>query len=302
MKSIVYIDRLTGKTEEEKVYGEKALKFLYGDDCVSKVFGTPLLHLLCRYPFFSAAYGLWQKSPFSRRKVLPFIHRFGLDSSEFEKAPSDFHSFNDFFIRKLKPACRPIVQDPLAAVIPADGRYLFYQKINEASEWIVKGESFPLGQLLGDAALARRYAGGSMVMARLCPVDYHRYHFPCDGIPGPSQLINGRLYSVNPLAVKKNFSVYTQNKRTLCIIETDHFGEVLFMEVGATNVGSINQTYQPNVHQSKGAEKGFFAFGGSALILLFEPQRVVLDQDLIQATRQGVEIRCLMGQSMGAAV
>lgn len=299
MDAIQYIDRQTGNIEQEKVYGAKALKFLYGNDWISRLFGPILLHSLVKYPFFSALYGKWQASPSSKKKIKPFIRNFGLDPSEFCEDISQFNSFNDFFIRKLKSKARPLATGDEIAIIPADGRYLFHQNISEAEGFIVKGEKFHLTSLLEDPELAARYEHGAMVMARLCPTDYHRFHFPCDCIPNETKTINGWLFSVNPVALKKDIQIFTKNKRSLCILKTPSFGPVLFLEIGATNVGSIHQTYKPHEFQQKGAEKGYFSFGASSLILLFEPNRIHFDKDLLDATKQGLEIKCLMGQSLG---
>lgn len=299
MDSIYYINRENGKVEQEKVYGASALKLLYGNDWFSKLLGPFLLHTLVKYPFFSALYGKWQASSRSKRKIAPFIRNFGVNPSEFLEEISQFNSFNDFFIRKLKSQVRPIAPNDDVAIMPADGRYLFFSNISEADGFAVKGEKFDLASLLDDPVLAEHYTHGTMVMARLCPTDYHRYHFPCDCVPGETKVINGWLYSVNPAAIKKDIQIFTKNKRTLCKLETTHFGTVLFLEIGATNVGSIHETYQPHVFQNKGAEKGYFSFGGSSLILLFEPNKILIDQDLLDATKQGLEIKCLMGQQMG---
>jgi phosphatidylserine decarboxylase len=301
MEPIVYYDRETGKQAIERVYGAKALNFLYGKDLFTRIFGAPLLHLLVKNPIFSALYGWFQKRSFSKKKIIPFIETFGIDTSEFQESVDSYPSFNDFFIRKLKPEARPIADGDDVAIIPADGRYRFYQNIEKSDGFIVKGEKFNLLSLLKDPDLASRYAHGSMVMARLCPTDYHRYYFPCTCIPGPTRLINGWLYSVNPIALQKDIHIFTQNKRAVCELLTESFGPVLFIEVGATNVGSIHQTYQERRAYSKGDEKGYFSFGGSSLILLFEPGRILFDEDLLYATAQGLEIKCLFGQSMGFA-
>lgn len=301
MASVIYIDRTSGQRQGEKVYGGRALEFLYGDDFFSRIFGAALLHTLVRRSPFSALYGSWQKLPCSKRKIRPFIDAFHVDSSEFLEPLESFSSFNDFFIRKLKPEARPIAPGKECAIIPADGRYFFYQNINRADGFIVKGKKFDLSALLQDEQRAKKYESGSMMIARLCPTDYHRFHFPCDTVPSQSRLVNGWLYSVNPVAVRKNVKIFTENKRMVTELQTDVFGRVAFVEVGATNVGSINQTYHPGVFYSKGAEKGFFAFGGSALIVLFEPGAITFDPDLLDVTAQGIEVRCLMGQSMGRA-
>jgi len=235
--------------------------------------------------------------PWTKAKIKPFLNEYHVNSSEFLKSVEQFASFNDFFIRKLKPEVRPLA--PSSAIIPADGRYWFYPDVSTANDFIVKGKKFDLAKLLRSDALAEQYRKGSMVMARLCPSDYHRFHFPCDGTASESTLINGCLYSVNPYAIKQNIDIFTENKRTLCRFQTEKFGQVLYLDIGATNVGSIHQTYQLNQFQQKGAEKGYFSFGGSALILLFEPNRILFDHDLVEATQKGFEIRCLFGQSLG---
>ena len=302
MEPIVYIDRATGKHCVEKVYGARALNLLYGKSFLSKILGAPLIYASCRYPFFSALYGYLQKLPGSKKKIQPFIDFFEIDASEFLEPVTAFHSFNDFFIRKLKPAARPIDPRQEIAVIPADARYFFHQDIHLSDGFIVKGQKFDLVTLLGDQQLAIPYERGAMVMARLCPTDYHRYHFPCDNTPHETRFINGWLYSVNPIALREDIHIFTQNKRTLCELDSPLFGKVLFMEVGATNVGSIHQSYTPNLLAAKGSEKGFFSFGASFLIILFEPDRIRFDRDLIEATKQGKEILCKMGESMGSAV
>ena len=298
MKPIHYVDRATKRTCQEDVYGASYIKLLYGNGLETRFLGTPLAHLLARFPWFSAFYGWFQSRPNSVKKIAPFINKYGVDTSEFALDPEEFNSFNDFFIRHLKPEARPIAPGDTTAIIPADGRYLFYPQIDKADGFVVKGEKFDLESLLQDKKLAADYAQGSMVMARLCPTDYHRYHFPIDCIPGPTRFINGWLYSVNPAAIKKNIDIFTKNKRTLCVLNSANFGKVLFLEIGATCVGAIHETYVPGKHYLKGAEKGYFSFGASSLILLFPPNTIRFDQDLLDASAQHIEVKCLMGQSM----
>lgn len=296
---IIFIERLTACKQVEKVYGASALKLLYGDDWITKVLGIPLLHTLVKNPIFSRIYGFFQKWRFSKKKIKPFIKNFEIDASEFLLPVEQYASFNDFFIRKLKSNARPIDANENTAIIPADGRYLVYQDIDKALGFIVKGQKFNLETLLDDKNLAKKYEKGSMIIARLCPTDYHRYHFPCDCIPTVPKMINGWLYSVNPIALKKDIHIFTENKRAITELQNTPFGNVLYLEIGATSVGSINQTFIPGKFYPKGAEKGYFSFGASSLILLFEPSKLTLDDDLLQATAEGFEIKCLMGQSMG---
>ena len=241
-------------------------------------------------PFFSRLYGSFQKSGVSRSKIKPFIHSFEVDVSEFREPVESYRSFNDFFIRHLKAECRPIVPRKEVAVMPADARYLVFPQIDRADGFWVKGKTFSLSTLLQSGPLAERYAQGAMVIARLCPVDYHRFHFPCDCIPTKATLINGPLYSVNPIALKRNIEILSENKRMITELDTEQFGKILYIEVGATYVGSIHQTYLPNTPQAKGGEKGYFSFGGSCLILLFEPGKIVFDQDLIAFSAKKMEV------------
>ena len=140
------------------------------------------------------------------------------------------------------------------------------------------------------------------MVARLAPPDYHRFHFPITCIPGPPHPIDGPLFSVHPIALAKHWGILAENKRVVTSLLSEQFGKVLFIEVGATNVGTIHQTHLPNIEQQKGVEKGYFSFGGSCILLLFAKGRFCLDADLKKASLQGLEVRCLMGQSMGKSM
>jgi len=294
---ISILNRLTNKTETENVYYEGSIRFLYGNSFLSRTIGRFFLHTIFKWPCVAGLIGLIQKSSFSKRNIKPFIARFNIDATEFAKNVDDFTSFNDFFIRSLKPGARKLSEAPI--VIPADGRYRFYETIGKGDLFNVKGKSFCLQTLLRDEALSKRFTDGSMVLARLCPTDVHRFYFPCNATPGPTRLINGPLYSVNPIAIKNNPWIYGTNRRTVTLLETPQFGKVAFLEIGATSVGSIKQTFTPGKAYSKCDEKGYFEFGGSALILLFEKGAIRFDDDLLKASSQGIETHCLIGQSLG---
>lgn len=302
MAEIIFVDRLSRKEESEKVYGKVFIETLYGDGLFSRLFSFFCLPLVAKIPILSKWYGSLQKSRFSKFKIRPFISAFDVNSEEFLDPVDSFQSFNDFFIRKLKLSSRPIASGKDVAILPADGRYLVYPDIALSDGFIVKGKKFQLETLLQDKELAAEYAHGSMLIARLCPSDYHRFHFPCNCIPEQPQSISGDLFSVNPLALRKNIHILSQNKRQITRLSSKNFGKVLFIEIGATYVGSIHQTFVPGEPYAKGDEKGYFSFGGSSLILLFEPNRIQFDQDLVEASEQRREMRGLMGQSMGRSL
>jgi phosphatidylserine decarboxylase len=294
VEPIQYFNRHTGLTETEQVYGEAFLRWAYGTPT-----GRATLHALVKRPFFSKFYGWRMDRPASAARVAPFLQTYGLDAADFADAPDSFRSFNEFFYRKLKPSARPIDPAPGSVVFPADGRHLGFQNASEIEGVFVKGQRWDLAALLGDADLARRYAAGSLVLSRLCPVDYHRFHFPAAGVPSDTRVINGPLFSVSPFALRQNLAYLWQNKRTVTRLETEAFGTVLLLEIGATCVGSIHQTFTPGHAVEKGAEKGCFAFGGSSTITIFEPGRVQLAEDLLSCAAKQIELYARMGTVMG---
>ena len=296
MKPIPYIDRTTKKLAYEKVYGGKALAFFYGGSFL----GNLLKSLFSKNSFMSSLMGFIHKLPSSKKRIAPFITDYDVNPDEFKVNPDAFTSFNDFFIRELKPEARPI--DTSDAIIPADARYWFYDEVDSMSDFLIKGERLNRKELIGDEKKAQLFENGSVAVARLCPSDYHRFHFPFDCTPSAPHLINGPLFSVNPIAIKQNVAHLTQNKRKVTFLESDLFGQVAYVEIGATSVGTIKETFTPNKKAKKGEEKGYFEFGGSALIILFQPGSIAFSEDLLDATKQGYEIRCLMGQKMGLSL
>lgn len=295
MRGIRFRHRYTGRIETEAVYGERWLRWAY-----ERPEGRLALRWVATRPWFSRWYGWRMSRPASRRRIEPFIRQFGLDASEFAD-PGSFRSFNDFFSRRLHPGARPVDADPASVVFPADGRHLGFANLGGADAFLVKGQRFDLERFLGDARLASRYEGGAAVFSRLCPVDYHRFHFPVAGVPGSPRLVEGRLWSVNPVALRRNLSLLWQNRRWLCEIDAGPFGRVLMAEIGATNVGSAVFTYVPNRPAEKGAEKGFFRFGGSAVLTLFEAGRVTLAEDLVASAAEGLELYAHVGDVLGRA-
>ena len=291
--AIEYYNRHTGRVEVEQVYGEAALRWAYENPL-----GRMTNWALGRRAWLGRWYGWWMRQAATRDKVPRFIEKYGLDAAEFAEAPETYASFDEFFSRKLKAGARPLAGGAETVVFGADGRHLGFPEAERAEGVFVKGQRWDLAGLLGDAGLARKYARGALVLSRLCPVDYHRFHFPTDGTPGAARWLPGSLWSVNPIALRRRLARLWENKRMLTVLETPRAGTVLLLEIGATNVGSITQTYTPGAAAARGAEKGYFAFGGSATMTLFEPGRVRLAADLGEQTRLGRELYARMGTAM----
>ncbi len=299
MNDIHYVERISKQMRIEKVYGRRALSLLYGHSVGARLFGFLFLPLLAHLAFFSQFFGYLQRQPRSRKNIAPFITAYQIDVSEFADPVESFASFDDFFIRKLKKESRPIDSRSSVAAAPVDGRYLVINNVTQADRFYVKGQRFDLCSFLQDSRLAQKYHEGAMVIARLNPTDYHRFHFPIAGVPTPPELIRGPLFSVNPFALSKRFSILWENKRMMTLIQSAAFGEVCMVEIGATCVGSIHQRFCPNRPVHKGDEKGYFSFGGSCVIVLFEKDRIVFDADLVENSMRNLETRCLFGTSFG---
>ncbi|ACB75259.1 archaetidylserine decarboxylase [Opitutus terrae] len=301
---IRFYHRYHQRIETEKVFGEGWLRFAYENPA-----GRFFVWLLARRKFFSWWYGRKMNQKVSALRILPFITAYDIDVDEFAKSAFDYKTFNEFFYRALKPEARPIAPGERAAILPADGRHLVFPNVETTAGYYVKGEHFTLAELFAEdrlpeaeRELARTFAGGGMLISRLCPVDSHRFHFPVDGTPGEWRLINGWLYSVSPVALRHNLHYLVQNKRVVTLIDSPVFGRVAQIEVGATNVGSIRQTFVPHRAVVKGAEKGFFAFGGSCVITVFQRGRIEFAQDMIAQSAQHVETYARMGDVLGTAL
>ncbi len=290
---IEFYNRYTGQVEREDVYGESYLRWTYETAC-----GRALLGMAVRRAAFSRWFGWRMGRPKSRSRIAPFIEQYKVPLGDMDRAPEAFESFNDFFSRPLKEGARPIDARAEAVVFGADGRHLGFPDVTAASGIFVKGQSFSLESLLGSAELASRYRHGTLVLSRLCPVDYHRFHFPLSGTPGKARLIEGHLYSVSPIALRRRLEYFCENKRMITELDTPQAGKVLILEVGATCVGTIVQTFVPGLPVEKGAEKGMFRFGGSACVTLFEPGRVKLAEDLVRNSEEGREVYAHMGDTM----
>lgn len=296
---IKVIDRRSGKVLEEKVWGEGAINLLYGNSLAAKTLGRFLLTTLFRWPLFSVLVGKYYDTAKSRNLIKPFCDRFDIPLQESSLCYRDFKNFNDFFTRSLRPECRKQDLDPDAVTIPADGRYSFIHNLQFHSKIPAKGQYLQLEKLLQDRQLASRYYGGTAILCRLCPADCHRFYFPCDGIASTTKFIHGPLFSVNPTATTRYPWIFWTNRRTLTTIQTKKIGIVSYLEIGATNCGSIVQEFSPNSQVSKGQEKGYFRLGGSALVLLFEKDTIQIAPDLLDFAKSGHEILCQIGQPLG---
>lgn len=284
--------RSTGVVVDEPIFAEDTLRFFYENRWGRMIFQSFLNNRL-----FCTLYGWRMDSPFSRALIAPFIERFNIDMSEAERPAGAYRHFNDFFTRTLKPGARSYPAAPHLFGSPGDGKLLVYPELDLNIRLPIKGTACSPAELLGSEAIAAPFAGGAAFVLRLAPPDYHRFHFPDAGIAETATPIAGRYDSVNPIALARVPDLFCRNKRALTMFESENFGRIAYVEVGAITIGSIVQTYPPGKVE-RGEEKGMFRYGGSTLVLLFEPHRLSFDADLIADSAEGLEVKVQAGETI----
>lgn len=289
--AIVYWDRRAGREERERVYGGALVRWLYG-----RARGQWLVERMADR-WLSRLIGIYQSSPFSRTAIASFVRNYGVPMEEFEAGP--YGSFNEFFVRRFRPGARTF--DPRPDVMPAfaEGRYLAYEMVQAESRFPVKAAHLTPEMVLGERHAAA-FRQGPLLIARLCPTDYHRFHYPDGGRTLEHYRIPGLLHSVNPVALLYRSEIFATNERQVSIVESESFGRLAYVEIGAMGVGKIVQTHPADHPFRRGDEKGFFLFGASTILLFGERGRWRPDADLLEQTAQRRETLVRLGERIAA--
>ena len=233
--NILVQDRLTGQLQEEKmaVYVRIGIRVLY-KGARGQMAGARARKLL---KSLSVKQGLKYDSPASAAEIPGFIEFHNLNVDEIRDPLDSFKTFNEFFYRKLKPEARPLDEpdNPYRFVSAADCRMMAFETVSEATQIWIKGRDFSVSRLLGPNYKDQvdQYDGGALVIFRLAPQDYHRFHSPVDGKIGKMTMIAGEYYTVNPQAIRTSLDVYGENVRKIVPIESEEFGTVMTVWVGA---------------------------------------------------------------------
>ena len=297
---IQVFNRYENKIEIEKVYGDGAIRFAYGNP-IGRMLGPIIASKM-----FSRLYGNAQDSLKSAGKVPPFLKQFNIQIDQYQKGSfkenpieTSYRSFNEFFIRQFQEGQRPFAPNDDEMGAFAEARYFGHEAMSDDLTIPVKGSMLRAVDLIGDggsdSALAQDFIGGPLMIARLCPVDYHRYHYPDAGKTLDAFSVPGDLHSVNPLALKYRQDIFIRNERRVSILETEHFGKLAYIEVGATCVGKIVQSFDESKPFNKGDEKGYFLFGGSTVVLCGEKGKWVPSEDMLANTKTGIETYIHLG-------
>jgi len=228
--------------------------------------------------------------------------------NDFEPSNIDaYPTFEDFFVRTHVPGSRPVFEadNSSSAVCVADARVVTYESVSETKKLWIKGSDFSITNLVMDTQLGPQFADGPVASFRLSPQDYHRYHSPVTGTIKLFRSMPGDYYQVDPLALRSSVNVLTLNARDYVVIDSEEFGEVLFVAIGATDVGSVrihDKWQKPGSKIRKGDELGIFQFGGSSIIVAFQQGRIKFDEDLLKLSAHRVQVAVEVGMSLGVAV
>lgn len=276
------------KLIETPEVGAGAMRFAY-ENPVGRVLTKAIL---CR-KLVSNLYAAWQKSSLSRGKVRKFVARYQISTEDC--TAQEFSNFNAFFTRQRKSYVNQTAENELPAI--ADSK-LTALPIDENRVFTVKGVPYTAAELLENERLAAEYAGGTCLIFRLSPDDYHRYVYPDGGTQEKTVAIKGVLHSVNPIA--GSLGVYRRNARRYTVLHTTHFGDVVQMEVGALLVGRICNHSETAGSFEKLQEKGYFEYGGSTVILLLKKDTVTVDADILKYSAKGIETKVKIGERIAA--
>ncbi|KAF2209724.1 hypothetical protein CERZMDRAFT_69855 [Cercospora zeae-maydis SCOH1-5] len=300
--NILVQDRVTGQINEERmsIYVRLGIRLLY-KGLKSREMEKKRVRKLLRSMSFKQ--GRKYDDPASAAQIAGFINFHQLDMSEVLLPTDKFKTFNEFFYRELKPGARPCSapNDQHVIVSPADCRSVVFNRMDDAQRIWVKGREFNVERLLGDAYPqdAKRYHNGALGIFRLAPQDYHRFHIPVDGVMGEPKLIEGEYYTVNPMAIRSALDVYGENVRVVVPIDSTCHGRVMVICIGAMMVGSTVITRKKGDHVKRAEELGYFKFGGSTLLVLFEPGVMKFDEDLVANSSGALETLVRVGMSIG---
>ncbi|MBR6443875.1 MAG: phosphatidylserine decarboxylase [Firmicutes bacterium] len=268
-----------------------SLKFLY-----ENAFGRILLKV-ATFPVFSIIAGAFLDSNLSKRFVKGFAEKNHIDMHDYSRV-RNYESFNEFFTRRVREGVRPIDENAGALISPCDGKLTAFH-IDEDRVFEIKRSRYNTADLLKDEKLAEEYSGGTALIFRLTVDDYHRYCYIDNGRKGDNIHIRGRLHTVQPIALR-NAPVFVQNSREYTVMDTENFGRVIQIEVGALMVGKI-KNHQRVCEMKKGREKGMFLFGGSTIILLLKEGAAEIDQEIFDNTENDLETVVKMGEKIGEA-
>jgi phosphatidylserine decarboxylase len=189
---------------------------------------------------------------------------------DYFEGPSGWLTFNQFFAREMRPGKRPIAapRDDKVIVSPADAVFMGHWPITEDSNITLKGVNWAVADLLDSSPYKDAFKGG---------IYMHSYLDVRRNPDGSLDVVDGDTYQFN-------------QERGLIVIDSPEVGLVAVLPIGMAYVSSVNLTPEVGAELQKGDEFGFFLFGGSDIVIVFQDNGVVLDADIGRKYLQGQRI------------
>lgn len=271
----------------EEQYGEEKLNFLY-----HTIIGRLLLKIFIVNKSYSRLNAKFENRKSSIKKIEPFIKKYKIEMQDYEE--KEYTSFNDFFTRSLKNGKRKIDLNRESLIAPADSKLLVYD-ITEEARIKIKDSIYSVEELLQNKKLSEKYKNGICLVYRLSVDDYHRYCYIDNGKNIDKMNIDGKLHTVS--SISNQYKIYKENQREYHVQLTENMGEIIYMEVGALQVGKIINA--PIIDFQKGQEKGYFEYGGSTIVILIQENRVEMDHDILEMSQKNMETKVKYGEKVG---
>lgn len=283
-----YIVRDRNSKKNIIIESSKTLNFFY-----DTLFGRIILKLFISKSF-SNLMGKYMNSKYSLKRVDKFINKNDINVYEYSK--QKYTSYNDFFIRKVAQGKRPINANKNAFISPCDSKLSVYL-INDDLTLKIKNSYYSINTLI-DENIMNEYKGGYALVFRLSTDNYHRYCYIDSGTKGKNIHIDGVFHTVQPIALK-HYNFYKTNTREYTVLNTNNFGKVIEVEVGAMGVGKIVNNHEEYKFK-KGEEKGYFEFGGSTIVLLVKKDIIIIDEDIYNNSLENIETNVKYGEKIGS--
>ena len=297
---LVYLDDLVTFVPTEREVVPECLKFYYiinqapGDALNKDAAFNAWMHDLVE------AWGTFLDTPASAAGIETFRHATNYNIDDYIEGPSGWQTFNQFFAREVKPGRRPVAEprNDKVVVSPADAVFMGQWPIDEDSTITVKGVNWEIAELLDGSPYQDAFAGGIYTHSFLYIDDYHRYHVPVAGTVREVRNISGKVYmdvfreDDGTLNVVDGDTYQFNQERGLVVIDSPEVGLVAVLPIGMAYVSSVNLTAEVGAELQKGEQFGYFLFGGSDIVTVFQDKDVVLDAE--------VGTKYLQGQRLGA--
>jgi phosphatidylserine decarboxylase len=233
----------------------------------------------------------------SAQSLDTFINNPDYNIDDYMQGPSGWLTYNQFLGRQVKPGRRPVAGlcDDSIIVSPADSEFCGQWNISDDSTVTAKGVAYSIKELISGSAFANKFKDGLFTHSFLSIADYHRYHVPVGGIIREVKKIPGSTWIHE--AKKADGSVENvddvgfqfTHTRGYVIIESP-IGFVAIIPVGMGHISSVTFTAEEGARLTKGEELGFFAFGGSDIIMLFQQGKIKFNAKEKVHYKQGEQI------------